>query len=225
MKSGENFLNKVKSAWSDPVWSKVISAGIIGIVSLVFNILTSIVYKTNFYSEFIQFWTFKIDLWIMVIIILCVAFFLLKRSNFKYDSDTLKLDRFLFDKIRFENSMQDLFIEIKGHGFSSRPVHGDRIHTLIEFFELSRQSDFEFLNPKMEQLKKGLLEEFENLDSELKKYIFGANNREYVSIPSEWEYTQPERFIEARDKIRVQEEKLAKMFQAFISEGRRILKI
>lgn len=52
------------------------------------------------------FWTFKIDLWVYVltililIIIFAVNKLLNKKSNFKYDSETIKVDRRLFQKIQ-----------------------------------------------------------------------------------------------------------------------------
>lgn len=215
----------LQKGWKDPVWSKLISAGILGLLTLPYNFVVSQNKNLSFSEVFISFWTYKIELWIALLIIFTVSFlYLLFKRNFKYSEETLALDRTQFNLIRNWNGMIDFAMEIKTHGFSSRPVKMERIKTMIEIIKESEKPDFFFFNPKLNKLKDNLITELKNLDSTLNGYIFGANNG-HVSIPSEWEYQQPERMNEAIKKIKKQEDIFTETFQSFIMQGRKILEI
>lgn len=218
-----------RKKWNDPVWSKVIATGIIGVITLLYNLVISLIHKESFKSEFMNFWTLKIDLWLIALLVVFASIiFLISQNSFRYNDETIKQDRLLFNNIRFENCMPDFFLEIKGHGFSSRPISSERISTLIDFLEDSKRSDFEFFHPRIEKLKKELVEEFIRFDSVINNYIFGTDIQgptTFVSIPREWEYDQPERLKKAREEIKVQEDKLTKTFQIFITQGRKILSV
>ncbi|MFT3750654.1 MAG: hypothetical protein QM768_20250 [Agriterribacter sp.] len=95
---------------------------------------------------------------------------------------------------------------------------------LLKFIEDNKKADFQFLNPKLEKLKKKLAVEFDNLESALSGNICGANSG-WLSIPSEWEFTQPERMQKAISLIQKHENKTASTFRNFIEVGRKILKV
>ena len=61
---------KIKQIWKDPVFSKVISIGIIGLITMIYNLVYSIIENTSFRNEFMKFWTLKIELWHFAILIL-----------------------------------------------------------------------------------------------------------------------------------------------------------
>jgi hypothetical protein len=77
----------LKKYWNDPVWSKVISAGIIAvfafIISLVVSWVKSISTGKTFGEQFVSFWTYKVDLWVFVplIIVLLVIFYFVRRNE------------------------------------------------------------------------------------------------------------------------------------------------
>lgn len=219
----KRFLIKI---WKDSVWSKIISVAILAAVTLTYNLLNSIINGMSFKMSFINFWAYKIDLWIPFLLI---TFFLIGHQfytkRFKYDTDTLAVDRTLFNQIRSNHSMTDFFLDIKSNGFSSRPIRNERISTLINFILDSEKPDFEFINPHLNNLKSKLVKEFISFDLVLRDYIYGTNNSEWLSIPSEWEYDDPERMKQAIANIEKQENILTLTFQKFITTGRKILKV
>lgn len=144
--SKEKFLK----IWKDSVWSKVIAGAIIGIFTLAYNYLTAERNDISFPSSFKIFWTHKIDLWIVILslmIFLLVYHFLTRQ--FKYDEQTLQLDRALFNQIRQNHSITDFISEVKSNGFSTRPVKSERITTIFNVTNDNKKPDSQFLNPSL----------------------------------------------------------------------------
>lgn len=165
----------------------------------------------------------------MWIVILCLTVFLIAyyivTRQFKYDEQTLQLDRNLFNQIRQNHSITELILEVKSNGFSTRPVKSEIISTIFYVTDDNKRPDAQFLNPKLQKLKNKVIQEFENLDSALSGNIYGTGNSEWLSIPSEWEFEQPDRMQKAIADIQKQENVLTKTYQEFITTGRKILKV
>lgn len=215
----------IKNIWKDSVGGNLIATLIIALLTLLYNFIISRYKNISFKEVFIDFWTYQIDLWIVLLFILTIiVLYSLIKSKFKYDEETLALDRAFFNQIRNWEGMVDLVLEIKTNGFSGRPVKMERIETMISIREESEKPDFHFFNPVLNKIKARLLIEFENLDSVLSGNIFGANNG-WVSIPSEWEYDQRERMLKAQSEIKKQEDIFTEVYQNFITQGRKILKV
>ncbi|MDQ0065922.1 hypothetical protein [Chryseobacterium lathyri] len=212
--------------WKDSVWSKIISVIILAVVTFIYNALVAKDKNETILESLSQVLYFKVELWIFIVICLsvCLVLYFTKRQ-FKYDNETLELDRKLFNQISNGEGILELILEIKGNGFSSHPVKMERIETMIDLLEESKKPNFEFLNPQLDALKCKILDELSNLDSTLSNYVFGANLHGWVSIPSEWEYGQSERFNKAKSEIRKQEDIFTEVYQKFITEGRKILKV
>lgn len=216
----------VLNVWKDPVWSKVIATAIVGLITITLSLISAKINVISFVASLKHFLNYGMPIWVCGLILLpALLLFYYSQWWFKYDSETLELDRKLFNKICNEQGMIGLVLEIKGNGFSSSPVKFERIETLIYILEESKKPDFEFINPKLDQLKSKLIKEFEMLDSVLNKYIFGTHNVGWVSIPSEWEYDQPEMMQKAQQEIEKQENSLSEAYQNFVSKGRRFLKV
>lgn len=215
----------VKNIWKDTVGSNLIATVIIALLTLLFNFIVSRYKNISFKEVFIDFWTYQIDLWVVLVFFLTIIIiYRLRKSSFKYDEETLALDRTLFNQIRNWDGMVDFVLEIKSHGFSSRPVKFERIETMISIQEESEKPDFYFFNPVLNKIKTRLLIEFDNLNSVLDGNIYGANNG-WLSIPSEWEFSQRERMLNAKNDIRKQEVIFTEVYQNFITQGRKILKV
>jgi hypothetical protein len=212
--------------WKDPVWSKLIAGAFIAIITLICNYAIAKLNDVSFLISFEKFWTYKIELW--VIILTLILFFLaynLLKEPFMYDERTLQLDRDLFNQMRQNHSIVDFILEAKSNAFSSRPVKSERITTIFNVIEDSRKPDFHFFNPRLEKLKNKVIEEFGNLDLIMMDNIYGTGNSEFFSIPSEWEFEQPDRMSKAIADIQRQENILATTYEDFITTGRRILKV
>ena len=58
----------IKKIWNDPVWSKVISAVIIAVGTIIFTTVSAKVNNISFTEAWNKFWTFKIELWCLALV-------------------------------------------------------------------------------------------------------------------------------------------------------------
>ena len=132
----------IKNIWRDSVGGNLIATVLIAILTLLHNFIVSRYKNISFKEVFIEFWTYQIDLWLVLLFILTiVVLYSLIKSKFKYDEETLALDRAFFNQIRNWEGMVDLVLEIKSHGFSSRSVKFEIIQTIISIREESERSE------------------------------------------------------------------------------------
>ncbi|MDH7460364.1 hypothetical protein QEG73_03710 [Chitinophagaceae bacterium 26-R-25] len=216
--------------WKDPVGSQVISVGIVGFLTLLYNLISSLISKNNFYTEFKLFWTLKFELWIYTIILLFLLIVIWiakaakKKKAYIYDAETLKLDKALFSKIRNEILPQDVIVLIKDLGFSGGSFHSDLLYKVLEISKEQKKSDFIFFNPALENSKNQLVQEVEKLHEITSQYIFGMGENT-LGVPREWIHEQPERFKEANENICEQESRLLQCYDNFIRLGKTTLKV
>lgn len=218
---------KILTIWRDPVWSKVISFLVIAGLTIAYNFVVSKYEKSNFQEEFIRFWTLKLSLWLVALgtCIYIAGKLVAKRYLFKYDESTQKLDKDLYNLIKTSYLSQDAVLLLKNNTFSGRSFQYSELHSILRISEEQLKSDFEFVNPRLEKLKCNLIHEVDNFYSITSKYIFGTGNVEFLSIPSEWEFDQPERFDKAQNEIKQQEEVLSSKYDQFIRSCRTTLKV
>lgn len=212
--------------WKDPVLSKVISVCIIAISTSIYGVVSSLITKKSFNEELLSIWAYKVELWfilLLLVIVYCVL--LLAHNTFRYDDETLMLDRKLFNDIRNRPMMTEFMLVIKSNGLSNRPVSIDIIGVMIDLLEDSKKHEFEFLNPKLDKLKRQLILATKELETASSKYMFGTNRTGWVALPSEWELNDLQKIDKAKAIITPLENKLSDTYQDFISQGRRILKI
>jgi hypothetical protein len=222
------FFNRV---WRDPVWSKVIAVGIIAVISFVYNLLASHFNSTNLRTEIIRFWTSRIYLWQAALLILAalstswLGSYLARKKAYKYDSETLELDRGLFLKIRNEILPQDLIFAVKQSSFAENDFPADLLFKVLNIIEEEKKSDFHFFHPALERMKEQLVLEVGEFGKVTGEYIFGAKGQKMLGIPREWVHDQPERFKEAVKKVYDQEIAMIQAYDQFIRFGRLILKV
>src|SRR5690606_11836144 len=110
---------KLINYWKDPVWSKIIAAIIISIITIIYNLVKSYFSDTDFLTEFNKFWNLQIRLWLIFLILLIIysIYFLFNSKsnsiNFIYDNETLQMDRNLFNRIRNELFTSETFYNLK----------------------------------------------------------------------------------------------------------------
>ncbi len=212
---------KLKKIWNDSVWSKVISACIVGLS----------IYVYNYFSE-IKFLEITVKLYIVLILffLLLICFFIYQkyiynknRNSFLYDEETLKIDKELFIKIK-ELLPPESITWLRNNDFGG---HGFKEANLDPFDNIefeSENKELEFFNPYIESLKKELIDSILDFNSVSLSYIFnGGYNK--LTIPPEWETEQPERFYEAVNEIHKRTELIGNSYDKFISETRKILKV
>lgn len=225
-------MERIKQIWKDPVWSKVISAGIIGLVILIYNYIYSLVTNTDFKTNIKAFWNSKISLWVVavLILVLLVIYTLRKlfnrkeKDDFAYDEKTLEIDIAFFNKVRNEMLTIQSIYWLRNNNFDGCSFQDGLLHPfdMIEI-EMDRP-DYDFFNPKLEILLLELMEQIKDFNSFLLPNIFSEGSNR-LTVPKEWRHEQSERYDDAIEGIHRRAQKLALKYDEFISKGRKILKI
>jgi hypothetical protein len=151
-------MERIKQTWKDPVWSKVISAGIIGLVILIYNFIFSLITNTDFKTNITAFWNLKISLWVVaVIIIVLLTIFTLKKlfnrkrkNDFAYDEKTLELDIAFFNKVRNEMLTMQSIYWLRNNNFGGRSFQDDLLSPFDMIEVEMERPDYDFFNPKLE---------------------------------------------------------------------------
>lgn len=220
----------LKKIWTDPVLSKVISAGIIGLIILIWSFISARVNNVTLWTVWKDFWFFEIQLWWLAVGIVLILLFIwimknLKKDSFHYDEETLNLDRLIFEKIRTDLLPQTGAIGfLRNNNFAGFSFNNDQINDLDKFEDECRKSDFEFLNPNLEKIRIELLSSIDHFTTEIAGQTFPTNNGRQT-IPPEWENEQPERFWNVVDDLHDTKFEICKRYDELIKLGRRVLKI
>lgn len=226
-------IEKLKKIWKDPVGSKLIAAALIAIATSLFIYFKSIIQNEEFKIAFINFWNHKISLWIVILIfasIYTIKWFWKKNSvtkinAFEYDERTIELDKALFNKIRNEILPQDTAIGFLRHyNFAGFSFDTDILDGLYKIENENVKSDFEFLNPELEQIKNELIFKISHFTSLIALETFPTPQGRQT-VPPEWEIEQPERFNKVVDDIHTTKFEICDKYDELIRKGRRILKI
>ena len=77
------FKKNVKNIWKDPVWSKVISVGILGLITVIYAKIESIIGKITYKDAFLKAIQLKIPIFYILIFIIIYWIFLWLKSKFK----------------------------------------------------------------------------------------------------------------------------------------------
>ena len=225
-------IDNFKKIWKDPVGSKIISAGILFLITLIYNKFQSYTEDVTFKDAFTTFWNYSIKLWIIVSVILAsiiiFSFYssIKKNKKYKYDEDTKELDTNLYIKIRDELLTDDMMMNVKQNVFSSNSFYGETLFKILDIIDESRKSYFEFLNPILESKKNDLIETISELHNITSVNVSGVHGTAgWLSIPREWAHNDRERFDNAWKSISLLENELAEKYDDFIKTGKRILKI
>lgn len=220
-------INRIKRIWNDPVGSKLISALIIGIFTLFYSWGVSQFSEKSFINQFLNIWTYEIEVWLIVLIFLCTYItsniLIPKKSKaFQYDDKILQLDKTFFDRIRFELLSQEAMLLIRYHRFSSNPVKFYELDSVLKILDECDKSDFEFFHPELNSKKMKLIEAVKVFNEITSKYLFGRMEHDWLGIPSEWDL---KRYHFAQNEIRESEIGLCEYYDELIRFGRKTLKV
>jgi hypothetical protein len=214
--------------WKDPVMSKIIAAIIIAVGSLIINAFNSIINDIGFDNSVMNFLTYKIELWIILLTIFIVIGFLviqqLIKKKFAYSPDTLKLDRKLFNEIKSILNEEHTIDFLRTNNFAGFSFDTDRLGKLYDIEHENKRPEFEFLNPKLECIKTEMIKNVSDFTSLISFETFPTSTGRQ-SIPEEWETEQPDRFYRVTNEISRLQHQIVDNYEDLIKIGRRILEI
>lgn len=108
------------------------------------------------------------------------------------------------------------------HYFSDSSFEKDKVDAFLDVQDENQKSDFEFLNPKLEELKNGVFEALANMLLTIRNNVCGTSYRGWLRVPSEWSIEHRAR---ACEQIHLAENDLCLKYDELIRQGRRVLKI
>jgi hypothetical protein len=85
--------------WHDPVFSGLIVIGITSLISIVYSFVISFINDVNFWDILIDILTFKISLWIILLIIVLLYLLWIFKSKWSKSFDSKRIDKILKTKI------------------------------------------------------------------------------------------------------------------------------
>ncbi|WP_139418879.1 hypothetical protein [Chryseobacterium mulctrae] len=237
--------------WKDPVLSKVISAGIIGIIVIGYNYIFSKLNNETFLQTFKSFRDSKFELWkiILACAILIVIILIIRKlrkkpeiqvssfdvisiknlgynpSNLTYTHENRSLDIVLFNMIRYELLSADDEIEwLRGQSFD----HGFEQKYAFAFFDfrekIAENPNFEFFNSELEEIKRLLVFNVESFTRDLSTHTFPEGNS-FQSVPREWREKHPDKYIASVEILQIGKSKVIETYDKFVRTGRKVFKI
>ena len=226
----------LKKIWKDPVGSNII-ADIIKIIlltllTIIWSSIDAQLKNIDFKTAWINFWTLKIELWIIFvgIIFFLIIYWLNKRfksKKFRYNENTLKLDRELFNKIREELLPQNTVIYFLRHkNFAGWSFDLDYIEYLHKFEDENENPDFSFFHPTLENLKSELFNKISHFTEIIAYHTFPTKTGKNINeVPSEWADEQPERYQKVVSDLHKTKDEICSKYDELIKTGRELLQI
>jgi hypothetical protein len=226
----KKLIELLKKIWKDSVVGNLLSALILALLSVLYNFFLSLTSDTNFVTVFTDFWNQNIKLWkaLCGLLVVLISISLIqkirnkRKDKFRYDNDTLTLDKELYKKISKKILTQGMILDLRNQTFSSHSFPVEKLDWINCIIEENKKSDFEFYHPDIEILKNRMIAEIQNFDSVLDHNIFGAGQNGWVGIPREWEI---EKFYEAANTISGCEKAICEKYDDFVKACRNILKV
>lgn len=215
-----------KKIWSDPVWSKVISVIIVATAGLLYTYISAKIDDLAFQEKLLSFLNIKISLWLAIILYfiftISVNFSKQRRAKFKYDSETLNLDKAMFEKLKGllpqDGSISRFrsFATFLGFEF-------DEIENFRVFKEYCRRSDFDFFHPTLEKLRRELLNKIETFTENFYNKTKEIDGRYRYIIPSKEDNVV--KHEENKNEFEKSAAELIAKYDELIKSGRKVLKM
>jgi hypothetical protein len=212
--------------WTDPVWSKVISVAIIALFSTFYITIKSYYQVKSLSQVFTELLNVKFELkYILIVIILAfIVYVIYSHFSFKYSDSSRASDIKLFDLIREKYLDQNYTISfLRSKDFGGSFMDED-IKGLRDFINQCKNSDFKFLNPKLEKIKIQLLKEVDIL-------VFYIGSKTFIEkpgihqIPKEWSHTKKQEYNDAVKGMNSAADKICILYDNLIIKGRKELDI
>lgn len=219
----------LKKLWNDPVGASVIG-------SFIFMILVSIgaavlkCFGGGTYTETLwKIANYDIKLWIFTLIV--VGYFILKGlvmkyGSFRYDSHSYENDKTIFDTIIKNLSNDGIIYFLRTNNFAGFSFRLSSLEELDDFYHsYNDDPSFEFLNPKLEEMRKKLMGDIDEFEGLIAVNTFSGIRDDLQTVPPEWETKCPERFWEVVNKIHSAAKNICSDYDTIVKTGKRVIKL
>lgn len=150
---------KIIKYWNDSVFSKLIAALIIFLISLFYSSITALINNdSKIYLELLRFWNYEIKLWIVAwgLFVLMLGLGISKNFFRKRDNKKDDIDKRIFDKIKRMFEKNDLVSSISTHRYEYKfdKVMYENVTQIINEY---KRSELNFFNDKLQYRNKLLI--------------------------------------------------------------------
>lgn len=192
--------------WKDPVWSKVISVGIVALISLAFDSTRNFLW---------YYWHYPV-----IILLLCIIF-LQRHFTTKMPSHLFEADKRTYERIQHLLCDSGLMERIRTDNFSS--AFRNDIFELFDAlsYEVNRNPiQYEFIDGCLNKQLQELFLLINEFGDYLSTNTWTTRNTEFSQIPPEWPEKSPNRFIETTQSISQLRRDVCKAYDEFTRQGR-----
>ncbi|MFD2907874.1 hypothetical protein ACFSX9_03905 [Flavobacterium ardleyense] len=226
---------KIKKVWKDPVGSKLISAGIIGLLSIIYFSLKSLYNDKSFIENLKGFVNYQISILHLIfillgILIVWIIWIVIKKNrrpkSAEYTESHKVLDFELFDRIKTDLLPPNGTIAFLRHNnFAGFAFRIDNLDDIYKFEYEFTKPDFEFIEPEMENILRELKKHTAEFTSLIGLNTWSTSNKNINAntVPPEWEIEQPEKFRDIVNKIHTETRGICSNYDKLIKAGRRKL--
>lgn len=166
----------IKKIWKDPVWSKVISAGILFLCSVAYSWFKTFVNDESFMVNWVEVLNTPFTWVIICGFILIMIYQLCRRKKFKYDEISFNQDETLFNQITTKDLPAVFFDDyFRNYDFGASFLR-DKLIPLTNFESIRQNPKYEFNNPELENIKKELLSNISSFKDYLFRYTIANEN-------------------------------------------------
>ena len=219
----------LKKIWNDPVGASIIASIIVILLTPLCAAVWSWFGEDSFWGTLIKIANVDIKLWIIVIIV--IAYFIIrgiaaKYGSFKYDSHSYENDKAVYDTIQKELSYDGIIQFLRTNNFAGFAFHLSSLKELDDFYHSYIDNpNFEFLNPKLEEMRKKLMSDIDEFEGLIAVNTFPGTRDDLQTVPPEWEIKCPERFWDVVKKIHNSAKSICADYDMIIKYGKRVIKL
>jgi hypothetical protein len=220
-----NFLRKL---WNDPVGGSVIGSIILMILTSVGAIILKYIGGSSYIDALWMIANYDVKLWVFVLVV--IGYFVLKGlvskyGSFRYDGHSYENDKKIYDTIIKNLSNDGIIYFLRTNNFAGFSFRLSSLDELYDFYHsYNDDPNFEFLHPKLEEMRKKLMEDIDVFTGLIAVNTFPGLGEDIQTVPPEWETNCPDRFWNVVNKIHESAKCICADYDMIVKYGKRVIK-
>lgn len=150
-----------------------------------------------------------------------LQFALASGDSSRIKQEHLELDKLIYSEFRRLLPSDGSIEYLRNRNFAGFAFRWSLLEDFDNYLAKANKPEFTFMEQELETIRQSFTSELEVLLAILGEntwYLEGADDK--ASVPSEWEYEQPERFSEVVNRIHERSRRVCQLFDQLIVEGR-----